>query len=334
MCQDMSSITLCNAVFLIINCMVYSIGLIGNTLSLVVLHKSTGGNVGTYLLEALALTDNLFLTIIACNDANYIISMYYNMSLQYDKVVQASMWPMQNITQMWTVWMIVIVAGNRYIAVCRPMDAPRLCTKYNVQLEILTMAGAVCVYNIPRFFEYRYVLHNVTIVDNNMTYWYEEWDNMGIASISLYNILYENVCNALFVFILPLVIIIYFNVHLLRGLKIAQRDRGSMTSQSSNDVNNITLVTFVIIIAFVVCQTPATINYILYYTIGRKQMLTCTPYKIYFFMSSIFVLINSSLNFFIYCLLRRQFQRQLRMLFAGLCSRRRQQETAIAREGI
>ena len=334
MCQDMSSLMSCDFVYVIIDCIVCAIGLIGNTLSFAVLHKATGGNVGTYLLEALALADNMFLAICVCNDADYIISKYYNLSFQYYQVFKTYIWPLGHITHMCTAWMIVIVAGNRYIAVCRPMDAPRLCTKYNVQLEILTMAGAACVFNIPRFFEYRYVLHNVTIVDNNMTYWNEEWDNMGIASISLYNILYVNVCNDLFVFILPLVIIIYLNVHLLRGLKIAQRDRSTMTSQSSNDVNKITLVTFVITIAFVVCHTPATINHILYYTIDRKQLLTCTPYKLYFFMSNIFVLTNSSLNFFIYCLLRRQFQRQLRMLFAGLCSRHSQQETAIAREGI
>ena len=325
----------CDFVYIIIVCIVCAIGLIGNTLSFAVLHKSTGENVGTYLLEALALADNMFLVISVCRDANYIISNYYNLSLQYYQVFQTYIWPLGNITQMWTVWVIVIVAGNRYFAVCRPMDAPRLCTKYNVQLEILTMAGAVCVYNFLRFFEYRYVLHNVTIVDNNnMTSWNAKMENMGIASISLYNILYENVCYDLFVFILPLVIIIYLNVHMLRGFKIAQRDRSTLTSQSSNDVNNITLVTFVIIIAFVVCQTPATINHILYYTFGRKQMLTCTPYKLYFLMSNIFVLINSSLNFFIYCLLRRQFQRQLPMLFAGICSRHNHQETTIAREGI
>ena len=288
---------------------------------------------GTYILEVLALTDNAFLAIFVCIEAYYITSTYYNVSAQYYGVFQTYVWPLGYITHMWTVWMMVIVAGNRYIAVCRPMDAPRLCTKYNVQLEFLIMAGAVCVYNIPRFFDYRYVLHNVTTVDtNNITYWNEKWENMGIESIYLYNILYAKVSYGLFVFILPLVIIIYFNVHLMRGLKIAQRDRSTMTSQSTSDVNNTTFVMIVIITAFVLCQTPAIINHILYYIFGHMQMLTCTPYRIYSKMSNMFVAINSSLNFFIYCLLRRQFQRQLRTLFAGQCSRHCQQETTIASE--
>ena len=201
MCQDMSSIALCEVVLFIIGCIVCVTGIIGNTLSFAVLHKSTGGLVGTYLLEALvgtyllealAVTDNVFLAISACIHTNFIISNYYYPSVQYYTAFQAYIWPLGHITQMWTVWMIVIVAGNRYIAVCRPMDVPRLCSKCNVQLEILIMAGAVCVYNIPHFFEFRLGVHNVTVVDhNNMTQWPEESANVGIASIYLYNILYK-----------------------------------------------------------------------------------------------------------------------------------------------
>ena len=163
-----------------------AIGLIGNTLSFALLHKSTGGHVGTYLLEALAVSDNLYLAIVACCVTYYILSCYYNLSAHCDIAFIQYVWPLGHITHMCTVWMIVIVAGNRHIAVCRPMDAPRLWTKYNVQLEILIMAGAACVYNIPRFFEFRYNLRNVTIVDinnmtsfglasNNMTSWHEEY---------------------------------------------------------------------------------------------------------------------------------------------------------------
>ena len=112
MCQDMSSLTSCDFVYFIIVCIVCAIGLIGNTLSFTVLHKHTGGHVGTYLLEALALTDNMFLAISVCIDANYIISNYYKLSSQCYGVFQTYVWPLGHITHMWTVWMIVIVAGN------------------------------------------------------------------------------------------------------------------------------------------------------------------------------------------------------------------------------
>ena len=118
MCQDMSSLISCDFVYLIIVCIVCAIGLIGNTLSLAVLHKHTSGHVGTYLLEALALTDNMFLAISVCIDANYIISNYYNLSSQYYEVFQTYVWPLGHITHMWTIWMIVIVAGKIFSISC------------------------------------------------------------------------------------------------------------------------------------------------------------------------------------------------------------------------
>ena len=157
---------------------------------------------------------------------------------------------------------------------------------------------------------------------------------MGIASIYLYKILYLNVCYVMFVYLLLLAIIIYFNVHLMHALKVAQSRRSTMTSHSSNDENNITLIMIVITIAFVVCQTPASINHILYYITAHVPLSTCTPYHIYFKMSNLFVMIHSSFNVFIYCLFRKQFQLKLRMLFGRTCDRPSQQETTTDREGI
>ncbi|KAK2184270.1 hypothetical protein NP493_274g01008 [Ridgeia piscesae] len=169
-----SSTVPCGIFFFIIYGPLYGLvcafGLIGNSLSFAVLHKYTCGNVGTYLLKALALMDNLFLVTAAVVQMYLAMSMYFNLHEQLEAIyptVQTFGWPLAHIIQMCTVWMMVLVAGNRYFAVCRPLDAPRLCTKHNVQLEIMVMASAVCVYNIPRFFEYRSLTHNVTTVDEN-----------------------------------------------------------------------------------------------------------------------------------------------------------------------
>ena len=325
-----SSTVPCGIFFFIIYGPLYGLvcafGLIGNSLSFAVLHKYTCGNVGTYLLKALALMDNLFLVTAAVVQMYLAMAMYFNLHEQLEVIyptVQTFGWPLAHIIQMCTVWMMVLVAGNRYFAVCRPLDAPRLCTKHNVQLEIMVMASAVCVYNIPRFFEYRSVTRNVTTVDeNNVTSWAVETEDVGLTSIHLYNILYENVSYCLFVFLLPLLILIFFNVHLMHDLKVAQRSRKAMTSRSSNDENNITLVMIIIVIVFTVCQTPATINQILYYiNIEDTHSEECTPYKQYYHVSNLLITMNSSLNFVIYCLFRRQFQHQLCMLFGRRCGR-------------
>ena len=187
---------------------VFAFGLIGNSLSFAVLHKYSSGNVGAYLLKALAITDNIFLA----TTLGLLIAITSELSTQ---IILEVLIVLANATMSWTVWMIVIVAGNRYIAVCRPMVASRLCTINKVRLEILIVVGAGCVFNIPHLF-------NIS----------------GIMP------LYFFVFHCIFVFLLPLAIIIFFNVHLMRSLQLAQRIIMIMMSRSNNDGHNIIILLF------------------------------------------------------------------------------------------
>ena len=68
----MAGILSCELVIIVIGCVVCTIGLVGNTLSFVVLHKGECQHVGSYLLKALALADNLFLTAYMLNICLYV----------------------------------------------------------------------------------------------------------------------------------------------------------------------------------------------------------------------------------------------------------------------
>ena len=269
-------------------------GLIGNSLSFAVLHKYSSGNVGTYLLKALAVTDNLFLAT----------AVYPCFIPIITKVVFAIL----SATMTWTVWMIVIVAGNRYIAVCRPMMASRLCTIKKVQLEILIMIAVVCVFIIPQFVD---ICFKETILSGNVTY--GEFNFAG----NTYFFFYIYACHWIGVFLLPLALIIFFNVHLMRSLQLAQRSRMVMTSRSRNDGNNITIVMIVIIIVFVVCQATIILNTSI--VVFAKPPYSLCIQELTRYVSGLFMLMNSSVNFVIYCVFRRQFRNKLCMLFGRVC---------------
>ena len=88
---------------------------------------------------------------------------------------------------MCSVWMVVLVAGNRYVAVCHPLVASRLCTNRNILFQVMIMTCAVFASNVPRFFQ-RMDLH-------------------------LYSYLYEGVFYTGLLYAVPLVMLIFFNVH-------------------------------------------------------------------------------------------------------------------------
>ena len=159
------------------------------------------------------------------------------------------------------------------------------------------MTCALIAFNVPRFFE--------------------------LPHAYLYLYLYEGIFNCTFVYAIPLVMLIFFNVHLIHDFRVAQRERGTMTSHSNHEQNNVKLVMVIIVVVFIVCQTPAMITDILniFFEFFPGQ---CSIYHIYLFISNVFFVQNSSLNFFICCLFRRQFRQQLGVLCSGTCHCSRQ----------
>ena len=63
--------------------------------------------------------------------------------------------PLVHVTQMWTVWITVLVAVNRYVAICRPFQVSQVCTMKQTTRQIAALGVAIFVYCLPRFFEYQ-----------------------------------------------------------------------------------------------------------------------------------------------------------------------------------
>jgi len=136
------------------------LGLVGNCLSICVLRsgRSRRQAVSTYLLKALAVSDNMFLATAA------VVQMYPAMATvrgqfrHLERIYpyyQIVAWPLAHIVQLVSVWMMVLVACNRYVAVCRPLQASSLCTRRHIRWQIVAMVTACVVYSLPRFAEFR-----------------------------------------------------------------------------------------------------------------------------------------------------------------------------------
>jgi len=71
--------------------------------------------------------------------------------------VTVCVWPLVHITQMWAVWITVLVAFNRYVAICLPFQAHRLCTMRQVRCQMAGLGLSIILYNIPRWLEYKVI---------------------------------------------------------------------------------------------------------------------------------------------------------------------------------
>jgi len=209
-------------------------------------------------------------------------------------------------------------------------------------LQVFVVLLFVCIYNMPRFFEYDMSCYSVVSSSAHVNDTSESnlsttpsfpltgKDCRGeLVNNKTYQIVYENILYCLVVYLGPLGLLVFFNVGLIRELLQSHCDRRrssggvavvSVHSDDRRERNNITLVMLVIIVIFLVTQTPAYVNQLLYYFLAETHYECGEAYFYYFHLSNLVVSSNSSLNFVVYCVCRRNFRRRL----AALCGQRGQ----------
>ena len=91
----------------------------------------------TARVQVLAVTDNLFLLSTGLSQIFTASTLYVGITNHWFSVyLQTFVWPLVHMTQMLTVYMTVLIACNRYIAICHPYRAERLCSLFVVRIKV------------------------------------------------------------------------------------------------------------------------------------------------------------------------------------------------------
>ena len=277
-------------------------GLVGNSMSFLVLRKDRGTPVATFLLQVLAVADNCFLLlwIVTYSVKNYIRFLCPESASQpswmYTRVYT---FPLLYVAQTETIWLTVVIALNRYTAVCMPYKAPHLCTIMNVYKEVVAVTMfSICI-NIPRFFEIE-IIENV--VNGSVT---RKFNRTELGTNDVYATVYTDALYYLFSFVLPLLILAFVNTRVTVAHQAAKKRKRRMTSRRSDNDNNITLVMIMIVLIFILCQAPARIVQLVW----SYEYKHCREYQYYLIhISNTLEVLNSSVNFLIYFLFRKRFR--------------------------
>ena len=127
---------------------------------------------------------------------------------------------------------------------------------------------------------------------------------------------------------MDLAILIFFNYSLCRELWRARQRLISrnLPVSGEEEEQNLTLVMIVIMLIFLVCQTPAFLNQLLPLILGEDAYVCGQAYYYYYHISNLLVSANSSVNFVVYCVFRKQFRARL-WAFCG-CRRRQASQSS------
>ncbi|XP_049818518.1 sex peptide receptor-related protein 2-like isoform X2 [Aethina tumida] len=356
---------------------VVCIGVIGQTISVMVLTRRRMRSSTNIYLSALAIADilyNLFALLLSFKHYPNIHDRKYAL---YWRFYGISHW-ICDAASSTSVWLTVSFTLERYIAVCHPIKGKVLCTESRAK-SIISVVYIFCLLTtMSTTFEYQLSLqescieqcpplklhkthhpHDAlamqssitdTTKDQNSTVaadsFMDKNESFNMTTCCLKNITIDteltNLGNnftystfmawysAVFFCFLPLVVIATFNCFLIRAVYYSQKTRRAMTNSQENisisNENRITVMLIGIVLLFLICQTP-TAAYLIYMNVHqsktRRQLnISLIAGNIFNFM----ILLNTSFNFILYCVLSRKFRSTFKKLF---CERKKKQQETI-----
>ena len=126
-------------------------------------------------------------------------------------------WPVVCIAQMASMWLVVLISSERYVAIIHPLKAVRMRNVPRVQRAILVVFAGAILFNIPKFFEFKpeKEFHkglNITFVVVNDT---------QLRVNTVYRYLYNTALYCLVVYAIPMPLLTFLNVRIVRQISAA-----------------------------------------------------------------------------------------------------------------
>ena len=291
-----------------------AVGIVANILSFVVLSRQKNRMTTTVLLQALAVCDTLILLCILLLrgipnihflSGTDVFSSYIN--VHYPSMF-VCIYPAMYFLRLTETWLTTLVTGDRYIAVCHPLHAQRLCTLSRAYKNMVTVIVIALVFSAPRFFEYRLTdatCHGIT--------------RTGLPESYVYTILYQVMLYSVVMYVVPMGLLVGLNCRLLWELRRTSLFRATLsqhTKMSTRQVmsakKSVTLIVVTVVLVCVVCNLIAVVTHIMWslHHCFASLLYLVAPRRTLSQLGNVMITLNSAINFFIYCVCSRNFRRE------------------------
>ena len=284
------------------------IGLIGNSISLVMFCQGLVNTPTTYQLQWLAFVDITFLVTYwfawtldnVMSYANVTSDLY---SHGIYPVLLVCLIPLIWVSRCCTVWLTIFIAVYRYLAICKPYGNVYSHVMLHGQKYVKLIVILSILYNFPFF------IRNYPESYEKDGQIYIRYGSADLLSDHFYDVYYDYVTGALVV-CLPLIILCFVTVSILVELRKRQKKKSSMQTSSTSQTS-ITAVLIMILITFTICQIPDFLYWTILYNIPSLER-RCGSFSYYFLeFVDVGLLLSSSANGYIYFFMNKSFRDSL-----------------------
>ena len=318
----------------------FIVGLIGNMLSAVILTRPPMRSISTYrYLTVLSFTDSLVLTV-------GLLRMWLGQLVVGDDVLDRWAWACKLVNVVgytvsnFSVWLIVAVTVERFVAVCYPLMAPSVCSRRRSTRIILAVLAVQMITHVHFAWTVdvrapaAMTTHNYSDVLVALPVTGRKQCGASTGFELLIDEVWPWVDAAIYSFI-PFVVIMALNTMIVRQVIVSKRYRGELcqqasttltlrTSHGSMEVSKTTestrLSVMLLTVSFAFLITTFPMNTTLIATscwmksmpnglvtdlsLAAKLILVRT-------VCELLMYVNHSINFFLYCATGQKFRRQL-----------------------
>ena len=285
------------------------VGVIGNSLTFVVFWKGNFKSSTSFLFLSLSLIDPALLL-----GAFWYYTMrefvnYTGWLQGYSRLypyLGVYLFPTILLAKTAAIWVVVLVAVNRYVIVCLPLRAPQLCTLSKVKIQLAVVLIAAVLYNIPTFAERRVAYYTYMSNNDTLSVAYEDFTMFG--EVRLFYRVYDTIFLLIFLLVLPIPTLSVITIRLIKAMKAHRRMQLEMQSRSQQNDGGVTFALVIVVIVFIVCQVPTFVLYALNEVLP-SDAFDCGSVMFYFGgIVDLLITLNSSINFFIYIVANKTFR--------------------------
>ncbi|TKR89173.1 hypothetical protein L596_013314 [Steinernema carpocapsae] len=302
--QMLFSLSLMCTLVMVIMCMA---GVVGNSLSLFIFTRPSFRKRSINVLLAALSASDLCLCLLAI--PVFSISQLQALVPSLSKLVAANVlifaYPVTLMLQSMSVWMLVTITIDRYLAVCHPFTVRIYCTTTRALITIGLIVLFAVGYNFVRFWEW--TLNTET--DGAQV---DEVIQPLLRGDRMFMLLYQNIATLITQFFIPLLVLCILNLEVARAILRAGETRRELVASEKREHSTAKMMLFVVIV-FIFCYT---LSFILNLAEILDEDLFRQPIGYLLNdVNNILVVINSSSSFIFYTKYSSRYRGQLRTMF-------------------
>lgn len=306
--------------------MLCSFGLVGNVLNVIVLSRGRMKAAMSSAIERSSRAGLIGLAVsdMLCCSSSLVVDLFgreRTLFFPYDPRLYVLVYGpyFQNTFIKTSTWLTVLLAVERYLAICRPIHARYMVDARTTRAAIFFTFVLAGLLELPTIWTYA-IIH----FDCKESTQFYMVDQGPLVTERHLKTIFTYVWAALG-FLAPAAVLIYCNVHLIGALRrsylMGRLYRANVKSSFAVASNRLTLTLISIVCMFLILVTPSELVHLFFYAVTDHDKHKVTSMVIVF--TNVLHTVNFAFNFILYCIVNVQFRETWKdvVLCAGRRSR-------------